>query len=282
MSVIEQPNRQQAQHWNEVAGVTWVELQDVTDRMLAPFETRLTARAFPGDGRSVLDVGCGAGATTLAMARRLGEDGLCLGVDISAPLVEAAKARAEAEGVRGAAIILADAQTHRFDAGLFDAVISRFGVMFFDDPAAAFANLRAATAPGGRLTFMAWRSPMENPFFITAGLALAPFMPPPTPMAPDAPGQFAFADEARVRGILETAGWRDVAFTKVDEVCPLRRADLATYVTRMGPAAVALREADEATRVAAIAALERAFEPFIDGDVVRVTAACWEVTATKA
>jgi SAM-dependent methyltransferase len=282
MSVSEQPNQQQAQHWNEVAGPTWVEMQDVTDRMLAPFEARLTQRAFPGVGQSVLDVGCGAGATTLAMARRLGPDGLCLGVDISAPLVAAAKARAQAEALPAAAFIEADAQTHRFDPGLFDAVISRFGVMFFDDPVAAFANLAHATAPGGKLTFMAWRSPMENPFFVTAALALAPFAPPPTPTAPDAPGQFAFADEARVRGILEAAGWTSIAFDRVDEICPMQRADLTTYITRMGPAAVALRDADTATRAQAIAALETAFAPYIEGDSVRVPAACWEVTALKA
>lgn len=282
MSVTDPPNQQQAHHWNAVAGPTWVEMQDITDRMLAPFEARLTQRAFPGVGRRVLDVGCGAGATTLAMARRLGPDGLCLGVDISAPLVAAAKARAETEGLRGAAFIEADAQTQRFDAGVFDAVISRFGVMFFDDPVAAFANLRAATAPGGRLTFMAWRSPAENPFFVTAAMALAPFAPPPAPMAPDAPGQFAFADEARVRGILDAAGWTDIGLARVDEVCPMRRSDLAAYITRMGPAAVALRDADDTTRARAIAALETAFEPFIDGDMVRVNAACWEVSATKA
>lgn len=282
MTVIEQPNQQQAQHWNEVAGPTWVAMQEITDRMLSPFEARLTERGFPGAGRSVLDVGCGAGATTLAMAQRLGPDGLCLGVDISAPLIAAAKARAAAQDVRAAAFIEADAQTHRFDAGLFDAVVSRFGVMFFDDPVAAFANLRAATAPGGTLRFMAWRSPMENPFFVTAALALAPFAPPPVPQAPDAPGQFSFADEGRVRAILDDAGWRDVGFERVDEVCPMRRADLTTYVTRMGPAATALNEADAATRAQAVAALEAAFAPFIEGEMVRVTAACWEVTATRA
>lgn len=124
----------------------WVEMQDALDRMFAPFATRLIEVAFPREGGRVLDVGCGAGATTLAMARRLGPTGLCLGVDISGPLVTAAKARAVAEGVVSAAFLRGDAQTHAFAPASFDAVISRFGVMFFDDPEAAFGNIRR-TAP---------------------------------------------------------------------------------------------------------------------------------------
>lgn len=271
-----EPNSEQAQAWNNTSGPVWVEMQGLLDRMLAPFETQIVERAFPGRGRRVLDIGCGAGATTLAMAEKLGPDGFCLGVDISAPLVAAAKARAGAASV---AFVTADAQTHPFEAGAFDAVISRFGVMFFDDPVAAFANIRKAGAPGAGLGFAAWRSPAENPFMTAGGRAVAPLLPPQPAAAPDAPGQFAFADAQRVRGILSDSGWRDVAVEPMDVACELPGGDLAGFAMKMGPAGAALREADDATREAARAVLDTAYQPFVDGGVVRFNAACWWVTA---
>jgi len=279
MSTTLQANRDQAALWNEASGRTWVEMQAVLDRMLQSFADRLVEDAFPGEGRSVLDIGCGAGATTLAMARRLGAGGLCLGVDISAPLVAAAKARAAAEGVEAAGFVEADAQAYRFDPGAFDAVISRFGVMFFDDPEAAFANIRRGLRPGGALTFIAWRSPAENPFMITAVLAAAPFLPSLAPPQPNAPGQFAFADGERVRRILDAGGWRDVEVKPLDLPSEVAEADLLAYVTKLGPAGAALREADEATKAQVAEALKAAFQPFIHDGAARFTSACWMVTA---
>jgi SAM-dependent methyltransferase len=279
MSVTEAPNRDQAALWNDASGKTWVELQATLDRMLQPFADRLVAGAFPGEGRWVLDIGCGAGATTLEMARRLGPKGLCLGVDISAPLVSAAKARAEAEGLEAAGFIEADAQAYRFDPGAFDAVISRFGVMFFDNPEGAFANIRKGVRPDGTLTFIAWRSPLENPFMITAVQAAAPFLPAMTPPNPNAPGQFAFADGAKVRRILEGAGWRDVDVAPLDLPSEVPETDLMAYVTKLGPAGAALRDADEDLKARVTAALETAFRPYVKDGAARFTSACWLVTA---
>lgn len=280
MTVTQAPNRDQAALWNEASGRTWVEMNEVLDRMLAPFEAKLTEAAFPGPAARVLDIGCGAGATTLAMARRLGPDGLALGVDISEPLVEAAKARAAAEGLSQAAFVTADAQTHAFDPGEFDAVISRFGVMFFEDPEAAFANIRRGVRPGGQLTFEAWRSPMENPFMVAAAVAAAPFLPAMTPPQPNAPGQFGFADGERVRRILETSGWRDVEIAPLDLPGEVSKADLMAYVTKLGPAGSALRGADEALRAKVTLALETAMRPFVQDGAARFTSACWLVTAS--
>jgi SAM-dependent methyltransferase len=277
MTPSQNANHQQADLWNRVGGPVWVEHQVLLDRMLAPLETRLTEQAFPGEGRRVLDVGCGAGATTIAMARRLGPDGLALGVDISGPLVEAA--RANAVDLPQARFIQADAQTHGFETATFDAVISRFGVMFFEDPAAAFANLHRAAKPGAGLAFVAWRGPAENPFMTTAARALAPILPAAPAPDPDAPGQFAFADADRVRRILTDSGWRGARAAALDAPCVFARADLMTYVMNMGPAGAHLREADPATRDTAQNLLRVAFEPFVDGDLVRFNAACWWVTA---
>lgn len=272
------PNRDQAAIWNEASGLAWVEMQATLDRMLAPFCDRLIAEAFPGEGKAVLDVGCGAGATTLAMARRLGGDGLCLGADISGPLVEAAKARAE--DLPQTAFIQADAQTHAFDAGNFDVVISRFGVMFFDDPEAAFANLLRAVKPGGRLIFVAWRSAAENPFMTAAARAAAPYLPPMTPPAPGAPGQFAFADRDYVRDVLSTAGWRDIAVEPLDLESEVAECDLMAYVTRLGPVGAAMRDMDADTGDKVTDALRAAFAPLVQNGAARFSSACWLVTAT--
>lgn len=279
MTVADTPNRDQAAHWDGAGGQAWVEMNDILDRMLAPFEAGLTATAFPGEGRRVLDIGCGAGATTLAMARRLGPQGLALGVDISGPLVAAAKDRAEREGITQAAFVQADAQTHAFEPGQFDAAISRFGVMFFEDPEAAFTNIRRALRPGGRLTFQAWRSPMETPFMIAAATAAAPFLPAMTPPKPNAPGQFSFADGERVRRILEASGWRDVDVAKLDLPGEVAEPDLMAYVTRLGPAGAALRGADDALREKVTEALRAAFAPFVSDGAAHFTSACWQVTA---
>jgi SAM-dependent methyltransferase len=273
------PNRDQAALWNEAGGQTWVEMQEVLDRMLSPFEPLVTEAAYPGPGGRVLDVGCGAGATTLAMAQRLGADGRCTGVDISGPLVAAAKARAEAAGAAGASFVQADAQTHPFETGAFDAAMSRFGVMFFDDPEAAFANIRRAVRPGGALAFVAWRSPAENPFMLTAAVAAAPFLPPMPVPDPAAPGQFAFADAGRVRRILEASGWSDVNLRPVDVPAAVEEADLSSYLMKLGPAGRALRETDDATRRRAGEALHAAYQPYVRDGAARFTAACWLATA---
>jgi SAM-dependent methyltransferase len=274
----DQPNRDQAALWNDAGGRIWVEMQDVLDRILAPFAARLIDEAFPGEGAHVLDVGCGAGATTIGMARRVGPAGTCTGVDISAPLVEAARARAAAEGVRNASFIHADAQTSPFEPGSFDAIISRFGVMFFDDPEAAFANLRRAARREAKLTFIAWRGPADNPFLTLAARTAAPVLSLPVP-GPDEPGQFAFADGERVRRILTASGWSDVGIEPIDLPCILPEADLSAYVTKLGPVGQALRNADEPTRARITDLLHDAFAPLVHDGVCSFTAACWLATA---
>ena len=218
------------------------------------------------------------GATTLAVARRLGAHGEYVGVDISEPMIAAARARAERDG-SPATFIRADAQTHPFEPSSYDAIMSRFGVMFFDDPEAAFANIRKGVRKDGTLTFIAWRSPMENPFMITAVQAAAPFLPAMTPPDPNAPGQFAFADGAKVRRILEASGWRDVDVAPLDLPSEVAEADLMAYVTKLGPAGAALRDADDALKARVSGALETAFRPYVQDGAARFTSACWLVTA---
>src|SRR5918997_4752031 len=199
---------EQTARWLGPSGNAWVDQQDLLDAMFQSLEERLVA-AVPADRRDVLDVGCGTGGTTVAVARRLGPTSRCVGVDISDSMIGAARQRAERAQVP-ASFIVADAQDHAFAPDTFDAVISRFGVMFFDDPGGAFANLRRAATSDAQLRFIAWRSADENPFMTRAERAARPLLPDIPARRPDGPGQFAFADAGWVQGMLQASGWADV------------------------------------------------------------------------
>ncbi|WP_129645317.1 class I SAM-dependent methyltransferase [Peristeroidobacter agariperforans] len=274
-------NQDQVALWNDASGRTWVEMQPVLDRMLSPFEAPLIEAAFPGQAGRVLDVGCGSGATTLAMAKRLGTSGRCVGVDISGPLLAAARQRAAADGIDTATFVQADAQTHAFVPGSFDAMISRFGVMFFDAPEAAFDNIRRAMRIGAKLALVAWRSPAENPFMTTAKRAAEPLLTNMPKPDPNAPGQFAFADGNRVRGILQAGGWSDIDVQPLDAEGTIAESELLAYVTRLGPVGLALREVDEATRARVTEVVHAAFQPYIKNGAAHFGMACWLVTATR-
>ncbi|MBN6151770.1 class I SAM-dependent methyltransferase [Xanthomonas sp. AmX2] len=268
----------QALLWNGAAGQAWVQAQATLDGIFAPFAELLVEAVDRSDARRVLDVGCGTGGTTLAIARRLGAGGRCAGVDISAPMIAAARLRAEREGVP-ADFVCADAQAHAFAPGSVDAIVSRFGVMFFGDPVAAFANLRRAAAPGARLHCIAWRSATENPFMTAAERAAAPLLPGLPARRADAPGQFAFADPQRVRHVLERGGWRDVHVRALDVACALPEAGLRDYLRLLGPVGLALRQADERTRSRVVETVRAAFAPYVHGAQVRFDAACWWIGA---
>lgn len=275
MTQVPAPPADQAAYWNQAGGQAWVDLQNLMDRLNRPIEEVLVARAFPGAGKRVIDIGCGAGATTLGMAKRLGPEGLSLGVDISGPLIEIAKAQA----IAGAQFVEADAQTYDFGAPGFDAAMSRFGVMFFSNFDAAFANIRAGLKPGAELVFACWRKPADNPMAVIASRAAAPFLPPTPPTDPLAPGRFAFADPDRVHGILQRSGWAQINIDRLDTPTPVALPDLVTLSLRMGPVAAALRDQDETARAKVRDAVERSLAAEAVDGVVPMVAGCWLVTA---
>jgi len=281
MDVTHENGDEQTRLWNGPAGRSWVDAQELLDQVLKPFEDMLAADVVRGSGDRVLDVGCGTGSTTLAIARHLGASGRCTGIDISAPMIAAAQARAEREGVR-ADFIRADAQRYEFEPESFDMIVSRFGVMFFDDPVRAFANLRRSARKGARMRFVAWRSPADNPFMTAAERAAAPLLPGLPPRRPDAPGQFAFADSRRVEGILDASGWTGREIRPIEVPCVLPEKELIRYLTRLGPVGVMLEEADERTRAQVIETIRPAFDSYVCGTQVQFTAACWIVGARAA
>jgi SAM-dependent methyltransferase len=277
MTSAKQAEEDQAAAWNGAAGLSWVEAQKPLDQLMKPLEELLVETVVARGARSVLDVGCGTGATTLAIARAL-PGANCVGIDVSEPMLALAKARAEREQL-SASFVRADAETHAFEPGASDTIVSRFGVMFFADPVRAFANLRSAVRKGGNLALIAWRSPAENPFMTAAERAAAPFLPDIPARRVDVPGPFAFADPHRVHGILEASGWVEIDVRPLDVVCTFAKSDLAGYVTRIGPLGRVLRTADEQTRAHVVGAVLPAFDPYIHGDEVRFVAACWMIGA---
>jgi SAM-dependent methyltransferase len=269
----------QAQFWNEAGGQRWVANIEHVERMIEPLNGLLLARAAPCVGERVLDIGCGGGVTSAAFAQAVGPTGQVLGVDVSAVILEVARRRYA--GVPGLAFEIGDAATMAL-AG-FDLIVSRFGVMFFPDPPAAFANLRRAIAPRGRLAFVCWRALDLNPWMGECAKAAFSVLPPPEPTPPGAPGPFAFADVTRLREILEAAGYAGIEIEALDLLLDLGTPeDAIEQMTRMGPAAPGFAAAESATRAAVVDALRAVFAAYFDGARVRMPGAVWLVRAQSA
>lgn len=273
------PQEREGLAWNARRGSVWTDLQPLLDRLFSPFEDMLTDGSITGNVRDVLDIGCGTGAITLAFAKRLASRGNSIGIDISGPMLALARSRAAAAGLGNARFVEGDAQCFDFPRHAFDAVTSRFGVMFFADPVRAFANIRQAVRPDGTLACIVWRRGAENPFMVAAERAVAPILGWPDQAAPEAPGQFAFADAARVERILRAAGWRRVEISPIDVPCSLTRADLTLYARRMGRVGMVIPDLDPALREKVEKALDDAFAPFVVDDTARFDSACWLVRA---
>lgn len=275
------PNAEQIRHWSETAGPRWVATYDVIGNQIRGLGHEAMERARFEPGARVLDVGCGGGETSIEIARRVGPRGNVTGVDVSLPMLTHALEAGRAAGTANATFVLADAQTATLGEGLFDHLFSRFGVMFFDDPEAAFRNLRRSLRSGGRMTFLCWRSMMENPLMRVPAAAVAT-VTPLSPGDPFAPGPFAFADQERVRGFLERAGFEQVAFERLDRVIPVGPEggldEAAAFLVQMGPASAALKNAPPEVVPAAVAAVREAIAPYQTPEGLRMPSATWIVT----
>lgn len=276
----------QATLWNNVVGDAWVRHVDAFDATLAPFGEAVIRRLDLGEGDRVLDVGCGAGTTTIGLAA-LVAPGEVVGVDISTRMLDEARRRATARHVTNVRLIEADVQSADLGSGVFDVAFSRFGVMFFPDPTAAFSNLASSLAPGGRLGFVCFASPMANPFIVVPVLASAPHLDLAPPSDPHAPGPFSLADSDRTATLLEAAGFSDVEIEPGPDEAVLHGADdlegLAERLLEQNPATAArLTVVDGAFRTAAFHAAAEALGEHRDGDVVRLGAGTWIVTARSS
>ena len=275
-------NSDQIAFWNNVGGPKWVRFQALLDRQLDAIGTLAMDGLDLAAGASVLDVGCGCGSTTLELARRVGRTGRATGVDISRPMLALARERARQDGVGNAEFLEADAQSFGFQPG-FDALFSRFGVMFFDDPTRAFTNLHGALRRDARLSFVCWQALPLNPWVVVPMMAAIKHVTIDMPASPDAPGPFAFADSSRVQGILDSAGFRDVTIepktvdmllgggTDID--------DATSFLMDMGPLARVLGGIDDRTRAVIADEIREAIRGYAKPGGVAMPGAVWLVRA---
>ena len=267
-------NQEQIEYWNDRAGATWTEMQERLDAMLAPISNEVIKRLGATSGEQILDVGCGCGDTSIAIHEA---GASVVGVDISAPML--ARARSRSSSVE---FIEADAANHKFTTQ-FDAVFSRFGVMFFAEPNKAFKNLRGALKPDGRLQFVCWQPPQHNPWMSITGRAVQRFLSQPdTKPDPKAPGPFVFAEPAYVQEILTQAGFNNIEVQSY--TCALKIANTLSEAivmqTKIGPAARALVELEPAQRNEALQAVEAVLAEHSSDAGIALDSAVWMVSAT--
>jgi SAM-dependent methyltransferase len=274
-------NNEQAEFWSQLAP-TWRELEDELEEVGGPPGRLAMDRPDLLPGQRVVDLGCGLGRTTLDLAARVGPGGEVVGVDISAEML--ARGRERAAGLGNVEFVHADVQVHDLGEARFEAAYSRFGVMFFADPVAAFANVRRALRPGGALSFVSWQGVFDNEWMLIPGAAVAGVTGslPPMP-GPDEPGPFSFADPGRVHAVLEAAGFGSVAavpHTDQVVISEDRISEAATAIVRVGGVREALREADDQTRQRALAAIEEALRGRLQAGEVRLSRGVLLVTGS--
>jgi len=233
-----------ARYWTDDVGPAWVSENDRLDARLVPLTRVLVDALAIEAGEAVLDIGCGGGASSVEFAREAGSTGRVVGVDISPTMLGAARARPATAGAAPITWLEADAQTHAFDAGAFDAIGSRFGVMFFDDPTAAFRNLRLALGDEGRFVFLCWQEPRANPWFFVGVDELRELIEFPEAPEPNTPGPFGLADASRTHGLLDAAGFSSVEIEPVSIEMPFSGSvdEMVQHLMMIGPIGGALRE----------------------------------------
>ncbi|MEM8983012.1 MAG: class I SAM-dependent methyltransferase [Pseudomonadota bacterium] len=278
MTTTEELQAQQTQFWNGEMGDIWVKEQAFIDGMLHPFEEVLVNHAQTLAPQNLLDIGCGNGTTTRAHAEAL-PDTRCTGIDLSETMVANARAITEHANTN---FIATDAAIHDFGDAEFDLLTSRFGVMFFPDPVAAFSNFRRSASPEAHLALLVWRSPEDNEFMTTGQKAAAPYLPETPPPPENAPSPFSFGDPDRVSRIMQGSSFGKIDFHPVDLELNFPVADLDMFLTKIAPIGHDLSSLEDDVRTQIMRSVRAAYEKFIDGDEVRYTASTWLITGRAA
>jgi SAM-dependent methyltransferase len=278
-------NTAQHEYWNTVGGPRWIGLGGLVERRNLTFNDLLLGRSAVALDESVLEIGCGTGATTIPLAEAVGPRGRVVGVDISEPMLAGARQRLAESGLGNISLVQADAQVRRLEAGRFDLIVSRFGVMFFADPVAAFSNLLPAARPGGRLCFVCWGPLEENRHWMIPYEVALRHLGPPAPTPPHAPGPLAFSDRDYVRGILERAGFADVVVDReTPDIIGSTPEEEAEYACVMGPPARLIDEKkpDQAVRATIRQEMADAFAAYARGGPMLLPSTVFLVTARRS
>jgi ubiquinone/menaquinone biosynthesis C-methylase UbiE len=282
MSIAPTQNADQIAYWNSAVADRWARRQADIDAMMAPFTEALLGAADlgPEGPWRILDVGCGSGETTL-LAAEIGHE--LTGLDVSTSLLDLAKARAKKAGL-SVDFFLGDASRLFIDPP-FDLIMSRFGVMFFDDPPKAFANLAKMTKHRGRIVFVCWRAPTQNQWVTLPMSALEGLVEAGGAKQAEGPGPFAFADSDKVRALLAGAGFGSIKITPFDGEMTMGGAkgiqDAAAYLAEIGPAARAIADLPKEKRPEVVRRLEAAITPHMRGDALVLKGGVWVVEAVK-
>ena len=276
-------NSDQKEFWNDIKGQLWVDLQPRIDEMFQPFGEKVVKALGPEGGEKVLDVGCGTGTMAFRLAEYVRPSGEGVAVDISKPMLDLARQRADLVSSDNTMFIEGDAQVYNFDNLYFNAVFSRFGVMFFDDPIMAFKNLRKAVKPGGRLAYVCWSDRKDNPWIRLPTGAAREFLDIAPPPEMDAPGQFAMEREARIEEILKESGWSSIKI----EPFNIRHSlgadvkDAADFISHMGPMSEPFSKADKDIKQKCLDAIKGALTPYEEPGGVYLKFGTWIVTANN-
>jgi len=275
-------NAEQIAEWNGALGQRWATMRQEIDRVVVPFGDAALKVASPKPGERVIDIGCGCGDTSIAIARTVGETGEVLGIDVSQPMLDVARSLAARAGYGHLAFRNDDASRAALPANT-DLLFSRFGVMFFSEPSAAFAHLRRSLRKSGRCVFVCWRTPRDNPWAMTPlAAARAAMGVTPAPTDPEAPGPFAFANDARVRAILSSAGFGAIDVQRFDAALPLGATPRSATenVVQIGPVSRFAREVGAENLPVILDAVERALVPFATSEGrVSLNGSTWIVSA---
>jgi ubiquinone/menaquinone biosynthesis C-methylase UbiE len=276
-------NAEQIEFWNGPGGRHWIKMQEMWDIVLGPVAMATLERAAVRPGEWVVDIGCGCGGTTIELGQAVGRTGHVLGLDISAPMLARAAERLPAG--MPIELLQADATTHPLPSGRFDLLFSRFGVMFFAEPARAFANLRRGLKPKGRLAFCCFRDSKDNPWMLLPLKAAYEHVPPLPKLGPEDPGPFSFASEERVRRILTEAGFANIRMEPVDlafDVAAGRGLEAAvTGTLEIGATSRAIEGQPPAVREAVASSVRKVLAPYQRDHSVPLPAAIWIVTAAN-
>ena len=281
-------NATQIEFWNGETGRNWVTHDALMEAMLQPLGESVMDALAPQPGEHVLDIGCGCGHTSLSLADRVGAEGSVTGVDISAPMLAVASQLAAERNAEHTSIqfLEADVQTHTFEPELYDVVFSRFGVMFFEDPIAAFANIRSVLRASGRLAFCCWQPRAVNPFMTVPAMAALELLPAPPEMPPRTPGPFAFEEAEYVMEVLTSAGFESVVVTPLKQPLTFGRGlsltDIVERLVQIGPIAQMVREASEDLQQPVRDKVIDAVAPFCTQDAgMTLDGHFWQVTARR-